>query len=273
MTFIDQTKIFYGSSAFLGILAIFYFGFEYLVALSPFTISTILFALFLGFLGLGLRKEENTAVLSYIFSAGAYIIGLFYTTGKFEFSSDPFLLSLIVSSGLFAGLGYLITQKEFELTSDQFKYGLIILTIIIGGLVVYDVGSSGVDHRYYIQDSVEMAEEVTIGEVTTEKSSLLPREREGYSPGMSFQACVTGNSTERISSNFYTETDTMVFGSVDAREDIVLDFRGRDVEGLGTIPIEVVEDQRFGCREDSDERVLRVSVEEGKRVESSEMLD
>ncbi|MFO7793591.1 MAG: hypothetical protein R6V35_01290, partial [Candidatus Nanohaloarchaea archaeon] len=148
MAFISQEKIFYGASSFLGILAIIYFGFEYLVALSPFTISFILFSVFLTFLGLGLISGGNSSVLAYVFSAGAYIVALFYTMGRFGFGSDGIMLSLIVSSGIFAGLGYMVTQKEFSPTNNQVKKAGIALLILLVGLILYDVGSGNVSYDY-----------------------------------------------------------------------------------------------------------------------------
>lgn len=253
MSFIDQTKIFYGASAFLGVLAIFYFGFEYLVALSPFTISVILFALFLAFLGFGLRKEDNTAVLSYIFSAGAYIIGLFYTTGKFDFNSDQILLSLVVSSGVFAGLGYMITQKGFELEKDQFKYGLITLMVVVGGLVAYDIASEPISHEYSLADEVQISDSMDIGDVTTSKTSLLPEERER----VSFQACIyNATGQPRGTSGFTSSAETMRFGSFSETEDIEVEIDIEDLAVEGIVPIEQGESD-FRCREiDSGPKIV-----------------
>lgn len=246
MSFIDQTKIFYGASAFLGVLAIFYFGFEYLVALSPFTISVILFTLFVAFLGFGLRREDNTAVLSYIFSAGAYIIGLFYTTGKFDFNSDQILLSLVVSSGVFAGLGYMITQKGFELEKDQFKYGLIALIVLVGGLVAYDIASDPISYDYSLEDEAEINQSMDIGDVTTTKTGLLPEETDRR---VSFQACVYNETGHpRGTSGFTSSADTMRFGAFTETEDIRLRLDTEDLGVEGTVPIEEGE-AGFRCRE------------------------
>ncbi|MEF8880367.1 MAG: hypothetical protein V5A72_00870 [Candidatus Nanohaloarchaea archaeon] len=252
MSFVDQTKIFYGSSAFLGILAIFYFGFEYLVALSPFTISTILLGLFLAFLGFGLRREDNTAVLSYIFSAGAYIIGLFYTTGKFNFNSDQILLSLVTSSAVFAGLGYMITQKGFELEKKQFKYGLIALTVLIGGLVAYDIASDPISYDYSLANEVEINESMDIGDVTTRKTGVLPEEAEG----VNFQACIY-NSTghPRGVSGFTSSSNTIRFGSLEKMEDIRIEIDEEDLGFEGVVPVEEGEAD-FRCRK----------IEEGPKV-------
>lgn len=245
MSFIDQTKIFYGASAFLGILAIFYFGFEYLVALSPFTISFILFALFLAFLGFGLRREDNTAVLSYIFSAGAYIVGLFYTTGKFDFNSDQILLSLVLSSGVFAGLGYMITQRGFELEKEQFKYGLIALTVIVGGLVAYDIASEPVNYEYSLVDEVEINESMTLGEAKTQKTGLLPEE----SDGVRFQACIyNATGHPRGSSGFSSSAETMRFGTFSETENIRINTDMGRIGFEGTVPVEEGEPD-FRCRE------------------------
>ncbi|MFP4038317.1 MAG: hypothetical protein ACLFTA_00860 [Candidatus Nanohaloarchaea archaeon] len=250
MTFIDQTKIFYGASAFLGVLAIFYFGFEYLTALSPFTITSILFALFLGFLGFGIRRDGNTAVLSYIFSAGAYIIGLMYMTGKFGFSSDQIMVSLTFSSAVFAGLGYLVTQKEFQLEKKQFLYSLIALTVMVGGLAAYDIVSEEAEYSSSFVDSVEMNETVDIGEATVEKKGFLPEESEG----LRIQSCLynaTGHPVD--SSGFSTDFDTMKFGRFSEAQRI--EIRLRDTEIEGDVPVE---------RAETDSRCEK--IEEGPKI-------
>ena len=253
MSFVDQTKIFYGSSAFLGILAIFYFGFEYLVALSPLTISIILSALFLSFLGFGLRREDNTAVLSYIFSAGAYIIGLFYTTIKFEFNSDQILLSLILSSGVFAGLGYLITQKGFELEKNWFKYGLIALTVLVAGLLIYDVSSDPIEYEYSLVNEVEINDSMVLGNYTVTKTSFLPEE----SNTISFQACIynqTGHPRE--SSGFANSPNMMKLGGRSHSGDIAVEIDVDNLDFEGLVPVEEGEAD-FRCRKiDSGPKIV-----------------
>lgn len=227
MAFISQDKIFYGASAFLGILAILYFGFEYLVALSPFTISVMLFAIFAAFLGLGLDRSGNSSVLAYIFSAGAYVVGLFYTMSSFSFGSDGVMFSLAVSSAVFAGLGYLVTQMEFRPERDQLKYAAIILCVVVGGLIIYDASSDQVNYEYSLVDEVEVNDSMVLGEVTTEKPGLLPRE----SSSVRFQACAYNQTgAPRGSSGFSSSADTMRFGSLTQTEDIVVEM---DVEELG----------------------------------------
>lgn len=270
MAFIDQTKIFYGASAFLGILAIFYFGFEYLVALSPFTISIILFALFLAFLGVGIKKEENTAVLSYIFSAGAYIIGLMYTTGKFNFNSDQIMLSLVFSSGLFAGLGYLITQREFELEKEQFMYGLAAITVIVGGLIVYDIASDPVRYDYSIVDEVEINDSMVVGEVTVEKTSYLPQE----SRSPDFHVCAY-NSTgvpRRGFSAVSESVDTMQFGKISETVELEANIDTEDLNIEGNVPVEEAQNG-YGCEEIEDGAAKLVVIRTSEDILMSRAYD
>ena len=248
MAFISQEKIFYGASSFLGILAIIYFGFEYLVALSPFTISIILFSVFATFLGLGLRSGGNTSVLAYVFSAGSYLVALFYTMGRFGFSSDGIMVSLIASSGIFAGLGYLVTQKEFSPTNNQVKKTITALLILVAGLILYDVGSGNISYDYELESEVEISESIDAGDLIVSKSSLLPYD----SDGVSFSGCLyneTGDR-QRAGSFFRSEIDTMKFGNLEETEDITFEFDMERVNIQGTVPVE--EQEAEGCPREVD---------------------
>lgn len=241
MAFISQDKIFYGASAFLGLLAIIYFGFEYLVSLSPFTISSILFSTFLALLGLGLYIGGNTSILAYIFSAGAYIVGLFYTMSVFDFGSNPVLISLIVSSGLFASLGYLVTQREFRPEKMHLKYGALALIILLGGLIAYDVGSENVSHEYFLENEADITETVDVGEVTTVKDSMLPYNSES----LSFNVCVYNQTGQMNYDSFLgTEVDTMRFGNVMETEDLKFELDGEHVEPMENVPVEEIDARR-----------------------------
>lgn len=260
MAFIGQDKIFYGASAFLGLLAIIYFGFEYLVALSPFTISAILFSVFLLFLGLGLRagRGRNSAVLAFIFSAGSYVVALFYTMSQFSFGSNPVLVSLILSSGLMAAIGYLVTQKEFEFEKKQFKYGLVFLTILVGGLVAYDIGSGEVNHSYILEDEFTVAEEVSIGEVTAEKNSFLPYK----SSGVNFNACLYNETGGRqpVRTGFSSDIETMKFGSVEETQDITMELGLEELGMEGTYPIEESDESTVRCPQEAEGAKMLVTV-------------
>jgi len=270
MSFISQDKVFYGVSAFLGVIAIIYFGFEYLVALSPFTISTILFSVFLAFLGLGLEKEGNTAVLSYIFSAGAYIVGLFYTMGRFGFGSDGVMASLIISSGLFAGLGYLVTQRDFELGFKRFKYGLIILGLIVGGLVVYDIGSEDTSYQYFLEEEVTVSDEIDAGHVTVLKESYLPYR----SSAASFSGCLyneTGDIQRRAESHYSMDVDTMTFMPLEEQEDIVFEFDTEEFSLEGDLQVEETSERR--CPQQTEDAKLLVNAQSSEQITRMEFLD
>lgn len=247
MGFIDQKKIFYGLSAFLGVLAIFYFGFEYLVSLSPFTISVILFAMFAGFLVSGLAVKQNSRSLAFLFSAGSYLVGLLYTMGRFSFNSDQILVSLIVSSAVFAAAGYVITNRLLEPDRKQVLYFLVSLFLIVGGLIVYDTVSGDVSYSYDIVDEAELTETMEIGEVVTEKDSFLPY----YNEQFTLNGCFyneTGD-IQRGVSGFSTETETMNFGHMAETENIELELTLSSLDtNLSSVDIEVQEDgNRYRC--------------------------
>lgn len=264
MPFISQEKIFYGASSFLGILALIYFGFEYLVALSPFTISTILFSVFAAFLGIGLRSAGNSSVLAYVFSAGAYIVALFYTMGSFGFGSDGILLSLIVSSSVFAGLGYLITQKDFSPTNNQVKKAGIALLILVAGLILYDVGSADVSYEYSLGEQVEISENINLGDLTVSKTSFLPYD----SDSPSFSGCLyneTGDR-QRTGAYFNSETDTLRFGPLQKTEEIVMEFDIERVKVDGEVPVEELGDSRCPESTEGSKLIIDTSINSETRL-------
>lgn len=272
MAFVSQDKIFYGASAFLGLLAIIYFGFEYLVSLSPFTISFILFSVFATLLGSGLYTKENTSVLLYIFSAGAYVVGLFYTMSVFDFGSNPVLIALIVSSALFAGIGYLVTQKDFRPEKRQLKIAGIALVLTLSLLIAYDVGSSDVEYSYFISDEVEITDELNIGVFNTESSSYLPRS----SSSQNFQGCIyngTGHLQIQGGAVFSSEAETMNFGPTSKQEDIVFEIESEEIAVEGPLPVEVEEDFRCSREIEGSSKII-VNMEEGlERANSRESFE
>ena len=252
MAFISQDKIFYGASAFLGILAILYFGFEYLVALSPFTISVMLFATFGAFLGIGLDRSGNSSVLAYIFSSGAYVVGLFYTIGKFDFGENGVMFSLAASSAIFSGLGYLITQKDFSPERDQLKYIAMAIAVLLGGLIIYDASSDGVFHEQSFVDEVEVSESMTLGQVTTEKPGILPRE----SSNSRFMICAYNETgVPQRSPGFSSSADTMRFGQVSDTENITVELDAQDFDVEGSVPVEEGSES-FRCTERDEGPVI-----------------
>ena len=255
MAFISQDKIFYGASAFLGILAILYFGFEYLVALSPFTISVMLFSTFAAFLGIGLDRSGNSSVLSYIFSSGAYVVGLFYTIGKFDLGENGIMFGLAVSSAVFAGLGYMITQKDFSPERDQLKYIALVIAVMVGGLVIYDSGSDEVFHEHSLVEEVELNESITLGQVKTKKPGILPRE----SSNARFMVCAYNETgIPQSSSGFSSSADTMKFGSILETENITVDLDMEDFEFEGPVSVEEGSES-FRCTERDEGPVIVVT--------------
>jgi len=257
MPFISQDKVFYGASAFLGILAIIYFGFEYLIALSPFTISVILFSAFATFLGIGLNRKGNGSVLAYIFSAASFGVALFYTIGKLGLGSDGIMISLIMSSALFAALGYLITQKKYAPNKKQLKTTAIILAMLVGGLIIYDVASGNISYEYSLNEQTEVSENIGVGEVTTFKNSALPYD----SDGVTFRGCLYNETGERQRTSLYFQSDanTMKFGEFENTQKIEFDLDMDRVDIEGTVPIEELEAE--SCPENTDESKLILFTE------------
>ncbi|MFO7794034.1 MAG: hypothetical protein R6V35_03600, partial [Candidatus Nanohaloarchaea archaeon] len=177
---------------------------------------------------------------------------------------DGIMLSLIVSSGIFAGLGYMVTQKEFSPTNNQVKKAGIALLILLVGLILYDVGSGNVSYDYELKQEITVSENIDAGDLMVSKNSVLPYDSEGAS----FSGCLyneTGDR-QRTGAYFSSETDTMKFGNLQETEDIQFEFDMERVDVGDTVPVEEVEGER--CPDTTNESKLIVD----SNIDSDEVL-
>ena len=156
---IDEAKLLYGLGAFLGIIAILYFGHELILDLSPTVKSFILLSGTIMFLG-GAEYVKHDILKSslYIFSAFSYLSFLVYIFGRFSFSSEQIFLILAASSVLFIGLGYLKSEKEYEMNRDQTRKVLGVLMALVALAVVFDVLGAQPEYSLELHETVEVTE-------------------------------------------------------------------------------------------------------------------
>lgn len=174
---IDSSLIFYAVSAFFTVIALVYFGYEYIAHLSPFTISSILFSAFTISLLIGSTREFiGFKILSYLVSAGAYLVFYAYTAARFFSTSDQIMASLVLSAVLFTGIGYLFTNRRDLLPDKSRVYkvsaGLVILVLV---LVTYNIGMVSYDYELNLENEVQINEGSNIiGESKITKTGYLP---------------------------------------------------------------------------------------------------
>lgn len=175
---IDESKLLYGLGAFLGIVAIIYFGHELILDLSPTVKSFILLSGTAMFLGAAEYVKHSILKSSfYIFSAFSYLSFLVYLFARFSFSSEQVFLILAVSSAVFIGLGYLRSEKGYEVTRDQARKVLGAVMAIVALAVVFDVLGAQPEYSLELNETVEVieGEEFEIGALEIQNDFPLSR--------------------------------------------------------------------------------------------------
>lgn len=271
---IDESKLLYGLGAFLGIVAIIYFGYELILDLSPTIKSFILLsgaAVFIGaaeYVRQGLMKSSF-----YIFASFSYLSFLMYTFVRFSFSSEQIFLILALSSAVFIGLGYLRSEKGFNLTKNQAKKVVAVILVAVSVLVVIDVLGPQPEYSLELDDSVEVVKggEVKIGELVVKNDFLFSRNLETPS----FRGCmfIQEGFDGR---NIYINPDTpgIISGSsekrISLREEVHLRFSEEDrnitVKGNYTVV-------NSECPDEPEEKTIYIREGEENGVISSVVRD
>lgn len=224
----DNSRIFYGGSAFFAVLSVLYLGFEYLQDLSPVTISALIFSVFLAAFLRGTFKEKRMKFVYYLTAAGSYIVFLLYVNGKFLETSNQVLISLIASAGLFLGIGYLLTEKEkFIPDRERANKLTAAITVFIGLLLLYNVFFVQASFTADLDDTAVLdSERQMIGEIRMEKTGYLPIETDRRS--INFCTVAEGLYLPTSYQSFGGETTS--FGPYTATENITLEIRERFFE-------------------------------------------
>ncbi len=175
---IDESKLLYGLGAFLGVVAIIYFGHELILDLSPTVKSFILLSGTAMFLGTAEYVRESILKSSfYIFSAFSYLSFLVYIFARFGFSSEQVFLILAASSAIFIGLGYARSAKGYGLDEDQARKLLGGVIAVLAVLVVFDVMGPQPEYSLELHETVEVVEgvEFEVGVFEIRNDFLLSR--------------------------------------------------------------------------------------------------
>lgn len=271
---IDESKLLYGLGAFLGIMAIIYFGYELILDLSPTIKSFILLsgaAVFIGgaeYVRQGLMKSSF-----YIFASFSYLSFLMYMFVRFSFGSEQIFLILAASSAVFIGLGYLRSEKGFNLARGQAKKFVAAVLVLVAILMVFDVLGSQPEYTLELENSVEIVkgEEVTLGEIVVRNDFLFSRNLEMPT----FRGCVfvqEGFDGE----NIYISPDTsgLISGSSEKRIPLNEEVHFRVSEEDRNITLKgnysIVNSE---CPDEPEERTIYVHEGEESGVISSIVRD
>jgi len=174
---LDSSIIFYILSAFFVVLTLGYFGFEYIEHLSPFTVSAILFSVFISSLVLGFSREFiGSKLLAYMISGGAYVVFYFYSSARFVETSNQILGSLIISALIFSSLGYIVTNYREKLPNkEQSRKIVAAIVALILVLIAYNITAVSYDFELTVQNELEAVEgENNFGQASINKHGHLP---------------------------------------------------------------------------------------------------
>ena len=193
---IDESRMLYGLGAFLGVVAILYFGQEIILGLSPTIKSFILFSASVFFLGAAEYVRQGLLRTSlYFFSVFSYLSFLVYIFMRFSFSSEETFLILALSSIAFIALGYLKSEREYELDQDQSRKLLGVIAALVALTIVFDVMGAQPEYELELKDSVEVVEgeRTYFGQLVIKNDFLLSRNVEASS----YQGCLFAEDYDR----------------------------------------------------------------------------
>lgn len=175
---LDYSKVFYAASALFAVLAVLYFGFEYIQNLSPATISLIIFAIFATtFLKGTETNNRGVKLLYYLLSTGSYLVFIIYINARLIDTDNGVLASLILSAIIFAAIGHLVTKRQDLIPNQkQIKKITIATAILLTLITLYDGAATGYEHEYQLEEQVQFQEnqETLIGQIQTSKHGYLP---------------------------------------------------------------------------------------------------
>lgn len=268
---LDESKLLYGLGAFLGIVAIIYFGQELILDLSPTVKSLILVSSTVMFLGAAEYTKHATLKSSfYVFSAFSYLSFLVYIFARFQFSSGQVFLVLAASSGVFIGLGYLRSEKGYTVDREQARKVLGAVLALVVLAVVFDVAGAQPEYSLELRENVEVAggEEFEIG--VLEVRNDFPLSRNIDVPG--FGGCLSASSDlERRGVYISPENKGLISGSTTERIRLTETVRSRPGENVSLSGnYSIVQGE---CPSDPDEMTIYIQESDGHEILSSAARD
>lgn len=259
-------QISYVIGILFGIVTILFFGREVAPNLSPTVKSIILLTAFFAFLVAGsLSRSGILEKILFVLGAVSYIAFLSYTISTFGFGVNEAFLSMVLSSLLFIGIGYL-GGRELGIGKSWKKTVLAGLLIFILGLTSIDVLGAQPTYSLEVQEDFNPAEaygdgsEAKIGAVIVKNDFVFSR----FADPPKCQACLYTPEKHEVYLS-YSEWGSFLVGGGETREvdisvriAVELGQQGPPeyLEDIGSVPIEVAEN----CPESAEEPKLVVAT-------------
>lgn len=217
---IDGGKLLYAVGALLGIVTVAYFGFEFLVALSPTVTSILLLFAFVAFLVGGLTTERSgPSAVGYVLAAGSYLVWLAYTFSRVDLGETAVFLTLAGSTLLFVGLGYVVRERSPSISRRQALAAVGVLVVLSLGLTAVDTVGAQPSYEIETVDSIdepEPRERIELGTVTATNEFVLSRTIDDAS----VRICVTGPEPREFQQGLFR--NTVLGGGDTATEELTI---------------------------------------------------
>lgn len=168
---IDPAKLLYAVGVLFGVAAVVYFARDLVFELSITVRALLLLLAFVVLLAAALVVARKTFVFVFaVLSATAYLAFIAYTLSRFDVGANGTFLALLVSAGLFLGLGYLVREREVKPSSTTARYIAVAVVVIAAALVGADAAASEVTYEVSIEDEATVDDRggVVLGTGTVE---------------------------------------------------------------------------------------------------------
>lgn len=166
---VDPGKLLYAVGALFGIAAVLYFARDVVFDLSITVRAILLLLTFLVLLtGALVTSRPGIATVGYVLSAATYLAFLWYALSRFDVGADGTFLALLLSTGLFLGLGYLLRERAVA-PSPAVARWVVVGIVLTGAMFVgADLAASGVDYRMTVHEEGVVGDrgEIELGTVT-----------------------------------------------------------------------------------------------------------
>lgn len=168
---VDPAKILYAVGVLFGVAAVAYFARDIVFELSITVRALLLLLAFIVLLVAALSAARKTFVLVFaVLAAAAYLAFVAYTLSRFDVGADGTFLVLLVSAGLFLGLGYLVRERDFSPSSTTARYAAVAVILVAAALVGADIVASEVTYNIAVEDEAVVGDrgQVVLGTLTME---------------------------------------------------------------------------------------------------------
>ncbi len=168
---VDPAKILYAVGVLFGIAAVAYFARDIVFELSITVRALLLLLAFIVLLVAALAAARKTFVFVFaVLAAAAYLAFVVYTLSRFDVGANGTFLVLLVSAGLFLGLGYLVRERNFNPSPTSARFAVVAVILVAVALVGGDAVASEVTYEIGLDEQASVGDrgEVVVGTVTIE---------------------------------------------------------------------------------------------------------